>query len=156
MRRSATAGMSEPVGPDVTRTVDRLEIAELFARYAWAMDRVDRDMFLGVWTDDAEWIADGAPIRCMGRDAISEYFDRTAATRASTPDPGSSVRLVGSPIITFDGPDAARVRSEMTAFTFTGSAVVPYSLGYYDDALVRESGRWLIRRRHMVVCTALP
>ncbi|MEU1548369.1 nuclear transport factor 2 family protein [Nocardia sp. NPDC005745] len=101
--------------------------------------RGPRDV-LRVWTEDAVWIAAGAPIRCEGRDAIMRYFNRTAEKRVPTPGAGSSVRLVGVPIIAFTGWDEAHARSETTAFELAGSVIEPCSLGYYDDLLTKESG----------------
>lgn len=130
---------------------DRLAIAELFSKYAWGMDRVDRAAFASIWTQDAVWTAEGVDIHCEGFTAIMDYFDASSASRVPTPGVGSSVRFVSTPIIDFRGPDKASAKSELAAFKNTGSAIVTYSIGYYEDELVRESGGWCIRRRKMIV-----
>ncbi|MGQ4601306.1 nuclear transport factor 2 family protein [Nocardia sp. R6R-6] len=130
---------------------DRLCIADLFSRYAWGMDRVDRTAFESIWTTDAVWTAEGVDIHCVGLAAIMAYFDATSATRVPVPGVGGCVRFCSTPIIDFSDADHAASRSELVAFRNTGTAVAPYSIGYYEDALVRVDGRWLIRHRTMVV-----
>ncbi|MGY4099367.1 nuclear transport factor 2 family protein [Nocardia sp. R16R-3T] len=130
---------------------DRLHITELFSNYAWGMDRVDRAAFESIWTTDAVWSAEGVNIHCEGLPAIMAYFDATSATRVPAPGTGSCVRFCSTPIIDFQDADHAACRSELVAFRNTGTAVVPYSIGYYEDELVRVDGRWRIRHRRMVV-----
>lgn len=136
---------------DALTAEDKLAICELFSRYAWGMDRVDRNAFEGIWAPDAVWTAEGVSIHCEGLPAIMDYFDRTAVGRVATPGVGSSVRLFSTPIITSAGPDVATSKSELAAFKLTATAIVAYSVGYYEDKVVRVDGQWRIGVRKMIV-----
>ena len=61
---------------------DRLDILDLFARYAWAYDCGDADAYAQTFTPDGV-LADGADLRAQGREAIAAaiqtFFDMRGA-----------------------------------------------------------------------------
>jgi hypothetical protein len=135
--------------------IDRSEILDLYARYALAMDRADRDLFAGVWSDAAVFECVALGLDARGLDAILDYFDRRPGAAPPTPDPGSSLRLSGNQHIRLDG-DRASGLAEMAAFRFTGDGLYPYSVGVYEDEFVRTELGWRISHRVMVVTPVVP
>lgn len=134
----------------IDRVEDRLAISDLFARYGWGMDLADPTAFGSVWTEDACWVSEAAGLDLRGREAIMAYFTRSLPKRPALPAEGSAVRMVGSPLLRFDG-DTAAARSEFVAMRFSQGVVSPYSMGYYIDTVHKEGETWLIHHRDMVV-----
>jgi len=62
---------------------DRIEVQDLIARYAWALDTGDVEGYLDCFTEDG-WIEHHPPGRCVGREAIREltnflWYDHPAS-----------------------------------------------------------------------------
>ena len=125
---------------------DRLEIAEILARYASAIDERDWDRLATCFTADAVGDYAGAPPR-EGYAAIEALCRRTLAPL------DASQHLVGSIEIELQG-DQARSRCAVQAqHTRRGLAEGENYLvgGTYQDAWVRTDEGWRIRRRRLQV-----
>jgi hypothetical protein len=118
----------------------RLEIGQLAARYALALDARDLDTLVGLFVDDVDAGGD----RGTGRDALRRYFASTASLAGFY----RSAHLVAGHMIEFRGPDRARgvvhCRAEHEAGTRFGIMVMNY-----QDDYERHHGRWYFRRRRL-------
>ena len=139
--------MSDPVA----YAADRAEIADLMARYLFAMDYLDADAYAECFT--TEGMLDYARGTTVGREAIrteAAEFREAIGRIFQRPD-GSPARLrhlVQHKALRIDGD-----RAWHTGFWWEmtdggpGGALKPESFGTYEDELVRVDGRWLFARR---------
>jgi ketosteroid isomerase-like protein len=130
---------------------DRAEIADLMARYLFAMDYHDADAYAECFTEDGvlDWamgVAKGREaIRAAARafkEKIGEIFKDTSGA------PAKLRHAVCQKAIRVDGDRAWNTGFwfEMTNGGPDGSIALP-SFGVYEDELVRVDGAWLFRRR---------
>lgn len=63
--------------------------------------------------------------------------------------PGKHVIL--TPVIDLQGPDRALVWTDLSAFATTQDGISVATIGRYHDELVKQSGRWRIARRIVVM-----
>jgi ketosteroid isomerase-like protein len=124
---------------------DRVAINDLLARYAWALDTGDVDALVACFTPTAVVIEEvfEEPDRWEGADGIrrlGEHF-------RNVPDfPGRQHHLSQ---LLVEG-DNARCAARAFVFVTECRGEPPYVLrftGYYDDQLVKLSGRWFFERR---------
>jgi ketosteroid isomerase-like protein len=134
---------------------DRLELLEVYSRYAIGMDRGDRDTFASAWADDAVWICTELNQNLVGKDAILAYFDGGPGKAATLPAVGGNLRLCGNQVLDIDG-DSATGRAEFIAFRYTAGAMHPYTMGHYVDRFVRTPQGWRIAHRDMVIAPIVP
>ncbi len=119
-------------------TDDEEKIRELLATYALALDLVDFDACLQLFTDDGEFVVFGRT--WQGIEKIRTMF--TSAPQG--------LHLVGAARIAVDGMNAT-VRSQVL---FVESGTHELRPGIYDDLLVNTDGRWRFRRRRCQFLTA--
>ena len=130
---------------------DRAEIADLMARYLFAMDWHDADAYAECFTEDG--VLDYAMGRLEGREEIRAEARAFAGKIAEIfrdwqGDPAKLRHLVHQKALRIDGDRAWHTGLwwEMTNGGPEGSVATP-SFGTYEDELVRADGRWLFRRR---------
>lgn len=136
-------------------SLDRLDIAEVYARYAIGMDRGDRARFESAWTEDAVWVCAELGLDLHGRAEIMAYYDRRPGAAPATPLPGGNVRLAAAPLVELAG-DQATAIAEFVAYRYTGESIYPYTMGHYADELRRTRAGWRLCRRDMVICPVQP
>jgi ketosteroid isomerase-like protein len=130
---------------------DRAEIADLMARYLFAMDYHDADAYAECFTEDGE--LDWAMGVARGREAIRAEA-RSFATKIGEifkDHQGNPAKLrhnVDQKVIRVEGDRAWHTGFwwEMTNGGPDGSIALP-SFGIYEDELRRVAGRWLFSRR---------
>ena len=132
-------------------SLDRAEIADLMARYLFAMDYHDADAYAECFTEDG--VLDYAMGTLEGREAIRAeahvFRDKIAEIfKDSRGRPAKLRHLVHQKAIRLDGDRAWNTGLwwEMTNGGPEGSPATP-SFGTYEDELVRVGGRWLFKRR---------
>ncbi|MDV7088983.1 nuclear transport factor 2 family protein [Rhodococcus opacus] len=140
---------------DFAKLSDRLDILDVFSRYALGMDLADRDLFASAWTDDAVWTCGSISLDVRGRDEILAYFDSKPGKAPKAPAEGSSVRLASNHHIVLDG-DRATATAEMVGLRYTGHSVHTYSVGVYEDEFRRTGDGWRLSRRDMIVNPIVP
>ena len=130
---------------------DRAEIADLMARYLFAMDYHDADAYAACFTEDG--VLDYAMGTLEGREAIRAEAHTFAAKIGEVfkdwqGRPAKLRHLVHQKAIRIDGDRAWNTGLwwEMTNGGPEGSLATP-SVGTYEDELARVAGRWLFRRR---------
>lgn len=128
---------------------DRAEIEDLQARYLFALDFRDPDLYVSTFTDDG--ILDVGSGEIKGRDAIRQ-------TIAKMPQPAATAGLrpavgrhnISNIVIKVDG---NRARSRAYWFHYSNDnpkrAGVFDGFGHYEDELVKVKGRWLFAKRRI-------
>jgi hypothetical protein len=127
-------------------TDDRLDIAELPARYADALDRLQPERLLEVFTTDAVWEMIGR-IRLDGLDEIMEFMGR--------PDVHPGAHLMTNIYIesvSEDAHDGGPLVHLCSRGVYPVGASDPRNptkvfYGRYDDDVVRTAAGWRIRHR---------
>lgn len=127
---------------------DRAEILDALHRFGLGQDLKDRDLFASAFTEDAEldfrpaagkWGA--RPPVMAGRDAIVTTILGMFAGRVET------THQVTNPRITVDGDEAHLTALVEAQHLLTADRQVHALLkNLYDVELLRDGGRWLIRR----------
>lgn len=130
---------------------DRAEIADLMARYLFAMDYHDADAYAECFTEGG--VLDYAMGTTTGREAIraeAKVFKNNIGRIFVDwqGDPAKLRHLVQHKAIRIEGERAWNTGLwwEMTNGGPEGSLATP-SFGTYEDELVRVGGRWLFKRR---------
>jgi uncharacterized protein (TIGR02246 family) len=139
-------------GNDYAR--DRAEIDDLLARYLFALDWQDPQMYGDVFTEDGVLVWAGGTVN--GRDAIVQEMrnaraaDERANAAAAPLPPFRRRHFVSNFTVRIDG-DRATARSLWFEFNNDGSDRRPYvgAYGHLEDELRREDGRWLIARHQV-------
>ena len=130
---------------------DRAEIADLMARYLFAMDYHDADAYAECFAEDG--VLDYAMGTLDGREAIRAealvFRDKIAEVFKDWQGRPAKLRhLVHQKAIHFDDDRAWNTGLwwEMTNGGPEGGPATP-SFGTYEDELIRIDGRWLFKRR---------
>ena len=135
----------------MTYATDRAEIADLMARYLFAMDYQDADAYAECFTEDG--VLDYAMGTTIGREAIRAEARSFAGKIGEIfkdwqGNPAKLRHLVHQKAIRVEGDRAWNTGLwwEMTNGGPEGSPATP-SFGTYEDELLRVDGRWLFKRR---------
>lgn len=130
---------------------DRAEIADLMARYLFAMDYHDCDAYADCFTEDG--VLDYAMGTLAGREAIRAearvFRDQVGEIFVDEQgNPAKLRHLVQHKAMRIEGDRAWHTGFwwEMTNGGPGGSIVTP-SFGTYEDEMTRVDGRWLFKRR---------
>ena len=126
---------------------DRLEIHELTARYAWSLDTGDEDAFVACFGRDGElvWDVFETPGRWRGAAALRRFI----AYFRARPESAGRQHHVSNLIVT---PTAAGALARSYVAVAMRRGDGPHALnvmGYYEEELAREDGRWLFARRYI-------
>lgn len=133
---------------------DRAQIDELFARYLFALDWQDPEMYGSVFAPDGVLVWAGGTVN--GREAIVRELHnaRAADQRANEAQPGLRPfrrrHFVSNFALKIDG-DRATARSLWFEFNNDGPERRPYvgAYGHLEDELRRIDGQWLIARHQV-------
>jgi uncharacterized protein (TIGR02246 family) len=127
--------------PNPLTALDRLDVQELLARYAWAIDTLDVEGYVGVFTPDATLSLRG--VRYQGQEEIRN-FARGLFARSNFP----GRQHHNDQILIEAHPEGAAVRSysQITQRFDDGSCHLILA-GMYLDTCVRREERWLFSER---------
>jgi uncharacterized protein (TIGR02246 family) len=135
------------------RAEDRDEIADLLARYCFAIDLRDWDRLCEVFGRDAV-ITYSGPRTTTGIDAIVDFFRTKASVAAATQ------HLLQTSQVWATGPDGAAGLTHVTAHHVPDGAARPadeastYTVtGTYADEFIRTDEGWRIARRVLTLLT---
>lgn len=126
---------------------DRLDIHELIARYAWSLDTGDEDAFVDCFCPDGElvWDVFETPGRWTGAAALRRFIGYFRQRPESAGRQHHVSNLVVTPTAT-----GALARSYVAvALRRAEGPHLLHVMGYYEDELAREAGRWRISRRQI-------
>jgi len=130
---------------DLQALQDRLEINDLFVRYATALDAGDVEAIVGCFAEDG---ALHSPIvgTYEGHRGIREFGERFARLRES----GTQLRhVLSNLVVTLDGDHARATCYLLTVMTRDGKSSLRPP-GRYDCRLVRVKGAWLFKNRVVI------
>ena len=121
---------------DVQAVSDKIEIAELLARYARAVDTKDWALWKTVFTPDAHLDYTSATSSIGSRDEVAAWMERSLSAVPMTQHFISNVE------IELDG-DRAEVRAMFyNPMHLPGMAEMSYCGGYYHHDMVRTPDGW--------------
>lgn len=124
---------------------DRLEIHEVLSGYAWSLDTGDEDAFVRCFAREGElvWDVFETPGRWRGEAALRRFIGYFR----SRPESAGRQHHVSNLLIT---PTAAGARARAYVLVALRCTEGPHRLhvmGYYEDELLREDGRWCLSRK---------
>ena len=133
---------------------DRIAVEDVMARYVWAVDSLDADDYVAVFTEDAVIDSNGNISR--GREEIRRIVtglvERSAANKAKGLPAGNLYHVISNVRITFPKPGEAVHRSYwQTVRRGSDGTMVAAAMGRSEDRLVKRDGRWLIQKRTLTV-----
>lgn len=122
---------------------DKQAIAELAARYIYAMDHQKPEDWADTFVEDGELQVDGKVV-CKGRQGRIDFASKAATS-------GYKVRRwMSNWQIDING-DTARLRLYVLAFGIK-DGITPDVMGEYDDDLVRVGKQWKFQTRRVTFC----
>lgn len=140
--------------PDaVQRVIDRAEIEAVVAQYVTSLDTLDADGYAGVFTEDAEFNVTGTVHK--GRAAIRKIVTDLQDSRARNEAAGRpSARLYhvmsNTSIQVLDATNARHQSYAQTVRAADNGQFIVGFMGRYEDVLVKQDGKWLIKSRNLV------
>lgn len=133
---------------------DRMAVEDVMARYVWAVDSLDPEGYIAVFTEDAVIDSNGAISR--GHDEIRKIVTSLIKWRDDNKAKGlpatNLYHVISNVRITFPEPGKALHRSYwQTVHRDKDGRMLPAAMGRSEDRLVKRSGRWLIQERRLTV-----
>jgi hypothetical protein len=137
--------------------LDRIQIEDLLTRYYYNLSRSNAHELSEFFTVDALLDVDGTVAK--GRTEIAKLYQSPAPSpKESAPTPGRRMHmLLGNPIITIKG-NTATANLIWTGVMNEGIGKLPqiWEQGREDDELVKQNGKWLIKRRYITTDGRMP
>jgi uncharacterized protein (TIGR02246 family) len=135
---------------------DRVAVEDVMARYVWAVDSLDADGYVAVFTDDAVIDANGTISK--GREEIRRIvtglIQRRNENKAKGLPTSNLYHMIGNVRITFPKPGEALHQSYwQTVRRDNDNTVIVAAMGRSEDRLVKRNGKWLIQSRTLTVFT---
>jgi len=135
---------------------DRIAVEDVMARYVWAVDSLDADGYVAVFTDDAVIDSNGSISK--GRDEIrkivTSLIQRRDDNKAKGMPTANLYHVISNVRITFPKPGEAVHQSYwQTVRRDKDGKMTAAAMGRSEDRLVMRSGRWLIQSRKLTVFT---
>jgi hypothetical protein len=133
----------------VREAADRAEIEALMWRYVRALDTLDVDAYVVLFTEDAQFGA------AKGREAIRALIAGIKAAREKNTPAGKPVtptfQTMSNVTIDFPSENRARLQAYYMAVLAPVDNMPPRvaTVGREDDELVKVNGRWLIHVRNV-------
>ena len=135
---------------------DRMAVKDVMARYVWAVDSLDAEGYVAVFTEDA--IIDSNGNISKGHEEIRKIVTNLIKWRDENREkglPASSLHHVISNVrITFPKPGEALHQSYwQTMHRDKDGRMITGGMGRSRDKLVKRDGKWLIQERKLTVFT---
>ena len=133
---------------------DRIAVEDVMARYVWAVDSLDADGYVAVFTEDA--VIDSNGSISTGREEIRRIvtglIQRRDANKAKGLPAGNLYHVVSNVRITFPKPGQALHQSYwQTVRRDQDGRMTAAAMGRSEDRLVKRDGKWLIQFRKLTV-----
>ena len=133
---------------------DRIAVEDVMARYVWAVDSLDADGYVTVFTEDAVIDSNGSISK--GREEIRRIvtglIQRRDANKAKGLPAGNLYHVVSNVRITFPRPGEALHQSYwQTVRRDQDGRMTAAAMGRSEDRLVKRDGKWLIQFRKLTV-----
>jgi hypothetical protein len=139
--------------------LDRIQIEDLLTRYYYDLSQSKAHELSAYFTEDALLDVDGTVAK--GRAEIAKLYANPAPNpKEPAPAPASGRRghmLLSNPIITIKG-NTATAHLIWTGVMNEGIGKLPqiFEQGREDDELVKQNGKWLLKRRYITADGRMP
>jgi uncharacterized protein (TIGR02246 family) len=135
---------------------DRIAVEDVMARYVWAVDSLDAEGYVAVFTEDA--VIDSNGSISNGREAIrkivTNLIQRRDDSKAKGLPTSNLYHVISNVRITFPKPGEAVHQSYwQTVRRDNDGKMTAAAMGRSEDRLVKRNGRWLIQFRKLTVFT---
>jgi len=136
---------------------DRIAVEDVMNRYVWAVDSLDSDGYVAVFTEDAVIDSNGSFSKGHAeiRKVVTGMLQRQDEARAKgLPAPARLYHVISNVRITFPKPGEALHQSYwQTVRRDADGRMIAAAMGRSEDHLVRRNGKWLIQFRKLTVFT---
>jgi uncharacterized protein (TIGR02246 family) len=135
---------------------DRIAVEDVMARYVWAVDSLDADGYVAVFTEDAVIDSNGSISKGHAeiRKIVTGLTQRQDDNRAKGLPAGRLYHVISNVRITFPRPGEAVHRSYwQTVRRDKDGRMIAAAMGPSEDRLVKRNGKWLIQSRKLTVFT---
>ena len=135
---------------------DRIAVEDVMARYVWAVDSLDADGYVAVFTEDALIDSNGSISKGHGeiRKIVTGLIQRRDANKAKGLPTANLYHVVSNVRITFPRAGEAVHQSYwQTVRRDNDGRMIAAAMGRSEDRLVKRNGKWLIQLRKLTVFT---
>jgi hypothetical protein len=135
---------------------DRIAVDDVMARYVWAVDSLDADGYVAVFTEDAIIDSNGTISKGYSeiRNIVTSLIQRRDANKAKGLPTSNLYHVISSVRITFPKPGEALHQSYwQTVRRDMDGKMIAAAMGRSEDRLVKRNGKWLIQSRKLTVFT---
>ena len=135
---------------------DRIAVEDVMARYVWAVDSLDADGYVAVFTEDAVIDSNGSISKGHAaiRRIVTGLIQRRDDNKAKGLPTANLYHVISSPRITFPKPGEALHQSYwQTVRRDKDGRMIVGGMGRSEDRLVKRNGQWLIQSRKLTVFT---
>lgn len=135
---------------------DRIAVEDVMARYVWAVDSLDADAYVAVFSEDAVIDSNGSISK--GHDQIRRIvtglIQRRDDNKAKGLPTSNLYHVVSNVRISFPKPGEALHQSYwQTVRRDNDGKMTAAAMGRSEDRLVKRNGKWLIQSRTLTVFT---
>jgi uncharacterized protein (TIGR02246 family) len=135
---------------------DRIAVEDVMARYVWAVDSLDPEGYVAVFTEDAIIDSNGAVSKGHEeiRKIVTNLIQRRDDNQAKGLPTSNLYHVISSVRIAFPKPGEALHQSYwQTVRRDRDGRMTAAAMGRSEDRLVKRSGTWLIQSRKLTVFT---
>jgi uncharacterized protein (TIGR02246 family) len=135
---------------------DRVAVENVMARYVWAVDSLDADGYVAVFTEDAVIDSNGSISRGHAeiRKVVTGLIQRRDDNKAKGVPTSNLYHVISNVRITFPKPGEALHQSYwQTVRRGKDGTMAAAAMGRSEDRLVKRNGKWLIQSRTLTVFT---
>jgi uncharacterized protein (TIGR02246 family) len=135
---------------------DRIAVEDVMARYVWAVDSLDPEGYVAVFTEDAIIDSNGSISKGHEeiRKIVTSLVQRRDDNKAKGLPTSNLYHVISNVRITFPKPGEALHQSYwQTVRRDPDGKRTAAAMGRSEDRLVRRNGKWLIQSRKLTVFT---
>jgi uncharacterized protein (TIGR02246 family) len=135
---------------------DRIAVEDVMARYVWAVDSLDAEGYVAVFTEDAVIDSNGniSKGHAAIRKIVTDLMKRRDDAKAKGVPTANLYHVISNVRITFPKADEAVHYSYwQTVRRDAEGRMVAAAMGRSEDRLVKRNGKWLIQFRKLTVFT---
>ena len=135
---------------------DRIAVEDVMARYVWAVDSLDPEGYVAVFTEDAIIDSNGSISKGHEeiRKIVTSLIQRRDDSKAKGLPTSNLYHVISNVRITFPKPGEALHQSYwQTVRRDADGKMTAAAMGRSEDRLVRRNGKWLIQSRRLSVFT---
>ena len=133
---------------------DRIAVEDVMNRYVWAVDSLDADGYVAVFTEDAVIDSNGSISRGHAeiRKVVTGLTQRRDANKAKGVATANLYHVISNVRIMFPKPDeAVHLSYWQTVRRGSDGTMQAAAMGRSEDRLVKRNGKWLIQSRKLTV-----